>query len=59
MTANFSTIITPKPASEKGAVSGFKVSCSCGLVFSNSIEVNAQMEAAEHLAWHEKQAQKG
>jgi len=59
MSATFSTTITPKPATGNGDISGFKVTCTCGFTFTNSLALSAQMEAAEHLAWHEKQAKKG
>ncbi len=59
MSANFSTTITPKPATGNGDISGFKVACTCGLTFTNSLELSAKMEAADHIAWHDKQAKNG
>lgn len=51
-----STTITPKPASEKGALDGFQVTCTCGHVAGSSLDVLAKQHAAAHLRWHERKA---
>jgi hypothetical protein len=49
---NHSFTITAVPASEAGALPGFRVSCTCGNAFTNAYEGNALAEAEAHQGWH-------
>jgi hypothetical protein len=47
---------TPTPieaiaASSTGALAGFESRCSCGLVMRNTIRVNVELDAREHVAY--------
>jgi hypothetical protein len=46
--------ITPKAASERGALDGFQIRCTCGHVAGNSFRVGAQHDASAHRRWHAK-----
>ena len=48
--------ITPKPATETGAVAGFEATCpECGLVLTNTFESSLRLDADSHLEWHRKE----
>lgn len=44
------------PANEDGNrnLSGFEVTCTCGLVMRNTVRSNVEQDAREHLAWSQK-----
>jgi hypothetical protein len=44
--------ITPAAASGAGALSGFRLSCPCGLSWGVSLPTIASSEAHAHEAWH-------
>ena len=46
--------ITTAPASRPGAVSGYECKCSCGLVMRSSLLTALHIDAAAHVAYHEK-----
>ena len=48
------TALVAVPASGPGALSGFQVTCSCGLVIKSSMESSARLDAQDHARWHQK-----
>jgi uncharacterized C2H2 Zn-finger protein len=55
----FDTQLTPKPASEPGALDGFSWTCPrCGMVVSGSLESYVRGEVRAHVAYHAKPVRK-
>jgi hypothetical protein len=47
--------ITPIAATTPGALSGFSATCpQCGMVLTNTLETSLQIDASQHLDWHER-----
>lgn len=44
--------ITPAAASGPGALSGFRLACTCGLTWGVSLPTIARAEAHAHETWH-------
>lgn len=52
--------VTPKPASQQGALDGHEAICSCGYRMGTSLSaLQAQMDGAEHVRYMERKARKG
>ena len=52
------TKVTEMKATEKGALDGFKVECTCGFTATNIFKFNAQTDSHNHVEYMEKKEKK-
>lgn len=49
--------VTPRPASEPGALAHFAFECTCGTKLGHTFKLSAEKLACEHYKWHAKRGE--